>query len=64
VTTLPDPETDAAIRTRVEALRPDAAARWGKMNARQMIYHLTDSFRVALRALSTSPCVQKVVIRG
>jgi hypothetical protein len=64
VTSLPDPETDAAIRTRVEALRPDAAERWGEMSTRQMICRLIESFRVALRALSTSPCVQKVVIRG
>jgi hypothetical protein len=48
MTTLLDPETARVFRARVEALSPDAPARWGKMNARQMLCHLTDSFRVAL----------------
>jgi hypothetical protein len=48
MTTLFDPATARAFRARVETLRPDAAARWGRMNARQMLCHLTDSFRVAL----------------
>lgn len=48
MTTLLDPETAKAFRARAEALRPDAAAHWGRMNARQMLCHLTDSFRVAL----------------
>ena len=48
MTTLFDADTEKRIRARVEALRPDAAALWGRMNARQMLCHLTDSFRVAL----------------
>ena len=41
-------ETEKRFRSRVDTLKPDAPARWGKMNARQMVCHLTDSFRVAL----------------
>lgn len=55
MTTLFDSETERRARARVEALRPDAAARWGKMNARQMICHLTDSFRVALGEVPVVP---------
>uniref|UniRef100_A0A7V5CSE9 DUF1569 domain-containing protein n=1 Tax=Acidobacterium capsulatum TaxID=33075 RepID=A0A7V5CSE9_9BACT len=33
---------------RIAALRPDDAARWGRMNAHQMICHLCDSAQVAM----------------
>lgn len=46
--TLLDAETEKRLRARAAALTPDAPARWGRMNARQMVCHLTDSFRVAL----------------
>lgn len=55
MTTLFDPETGKRFRARVDALRPGAAARWGKMNARQMLCHLTDSFRVALGEVPVVP---------
>ncbi len=48
MTTLFDVKTEKRFRVRVDALKPDAPARWGKMNAMQMVCHLTDSFRVAL----------------
>ena len=33
---------------RVEALKPDAERRWGRMDAGQMICHLSDAFRWGL----------------
>ena len=57
MTTLLDAATERRFRKRVDTLKPDAPARWGKMNARQMVCHLTDSFRVALGEV---PVVAKV----
>jgi hypothetical protein len=48
-------------RDRIEVLsplanvRPDNQAKWGTMSARQMICHLSDSFRAALGAKYISP---------
>lgn len=53
--TLLDADTQKAFRARVAALSPDARARWGRMDARQMICHLTDAFRVALGEVPVSP---------
>jgi Protein of unknown function (DUF1569) len=36
------------ILRRLEHVRPESAGRWGKMNAHQMICHLSDSFKVCL----------------
>ena len=36
MTTLFDAETEKRFRARVDTLKPDAPARWGRMNARQM----------------------------
>lgn len=36
------------ILTRIGSLHPDDAARWGRMNANQMLCHLCDSAKVAL----------------
>ena len=33
---------------RIASLNPDDAARWGRMNANQMLCHLSDSAKVAL----------------
>ena len=55
MTTLFDAGTEKLYRARVAALTPDAPARWGKMNARQMICHLTDGFRVALGEAAVVP---------
>ncbi|HPS77678.1 MAG TPA: DUF1569 domain-containing protein [Thermoanaerobaculaceae bacterium] len=46
--TLFNPPMAAAIRERMARVRPDTHPRWGRMNAAQMVCHLTDSFRVAL----------------
>ena len=55
MTTLFDAETEKRFRARVDTLKPDAPARWGRMNARQMVCHLTDSFRVALGEVPVVP---------
>ncbi|HXT16206.1 MAG TPA: DUF1569 domain-containing protein [Gemmatimonadaceae bacterium] len=46
--TLLDPRDRAAIETRLASLTPDRERRWGRMNASQMVCHLTDAFRGAL----------------
>jgi hypothetical protein len=35
------------LKGRILGLSPDAQARWGRMNARQMLVHLCDAFRMA-----------------
>lgn len=36
------------LAARLESLRPDSPRRWGRMNARQMVAHLSDQMRHAL----------------
>jgi hypothetical protein len=47
--------------TRLEQLTPDAAARWGRMNAPQMVCHCTDALKMVTGELPTSP--RKLPIR-
>ena len=44
----------AVIIRRLRTVRPEAAAKWGRMSAHQMICHLADSMRVALNQRTTS----------
>jgi hypothetical protein len=37
-----------SIVERVSRITPDRAARWGRMNAHQMLCHLTDSYQVPM----------------
>jgi hypothetical protein len=47
---------DAAdILRRVEALRADAARRWGRMSPHQMVCHLTDACRMLTGERTTRP---------
>ena len=41
---LNDPNCKQEILERLQRVRPDSPRRWGKMNAAQMICHLSDSF--------------------
>jgi hypothetical protein len=41
---LSDPKCRLEIQARLERIGPDTAHRWGKMNASQMICHLSDCF--------------------
>src|SRR5688572_7355129 len=50
-----DLNVEAATRSRVARLSPDSPARWGRMNAAQMLCHLADSFRLALGESSATP---------
>jgi hypothetical protein len=43
-----DAETQREIRDRLSRLTSDSPRRWGRMNAHQMICHLSDSFRGVL----------------
>ena len=45
--TLARPGDLADLLRRLESVRPDSAARWGRMSAHQMICHLGDAMRVA-----------------
>ena len=38
---------NAALRARIQKLRPDSARQWGKMTAGQMVVHCTDQLRVS-----------------
>jgi hypothetical protein len=40
---------------RIARLEPNAKARWGRMNAHQMVCHLNDSFHVAIGEKYASP---------
>src|SRR5437763_486302 len=42
--TLSDPSTKQEILTRLASIHPDTPRQWGKMNASQMICHLSDAF--------------------
>jgi uncharacterized protein DUF1569 len=56
-----------AILARLRHLRPDAARRWGRMSAHQMICHLCDSTRMALgrkRVVPTGRLLHRTVIRS
>ena len=45
---------------RLERLSPDARARWGRMNATQMLAHLVDWMAMAEGSLATAP-IRKVL---
>ena len=46
--TLSNPQDLAEIQTRLQQVRVDSARQWGKMNAHQMLMHLSDAFRNVL----------------
>jgi hypothetical protein len=43
------------VLDRLSKVRPDSQPRWGSMSARQMVCHLSDSFRAALGEKYVSP---------
>jgi hypothetical protein len=51
--------TRAELQQRLARLKPESAAKWGKMNAPKMVAHLADSSKMALGDL---PVVSKKVI--
>ena len=52
--TLASPADLGDIVRRLRAVRPEAAAKWGRMSAHQMVCHLADSMRMALNQRATS----------
>ena len=46
--TLRDASVQGEVRSRIESLTAEDAARWGKMSVHQMICHLRDSYGVGL----------------
>ncbi len=64
--TLDDPSIRAALRERIQHLDPRAPAKWGRMNAPQMVCHLNDSFRVGMGEKHASPAsslLQRTLLR-
>jgi hypothetical protein len=48
VKTLARQRDKADILSRLRALRPDSARRWGRMSAHQAVCHLSDAFRMGI----------------
>ena len=55
MTTLERSEVAESIVHRLRMLRTDSQARWGRMNAHQMVCHLSDAYRLPLGERSASP---------
>lgn len=53
--TLWDAGARESLITRLEKLRPDSPAQWGKFNAPRMLAHVTDWMRMAAGELTTAP---------
>lgn len=61
-----DAPTVSELLDRLQRLRPDSPARWGKMSAHQMICHLNDSFGLGMgakRASEDITFVSRTVVR-
>jgi hypothetical protein len=52
---LVDPNVVAETKTRLLSVTADARPLWGKMTARQMMWHLTCSYEVALKERTVGP---------
>jgi len=50
-----DATTTQALLIRLNRLRPDFGALWGKMNAHQMMCHLNDSYRAVMGGRIDNP---------
>ena len=55
VPSLYDPARRQELVDRLARLRPDAAARWGKFTAPQMVTHLIEGMRMAAGELTVAP---------
>lgn len=54
----------ASILARLDTLTPDAPARWGKMNATQMLAHMTDALRMVLGDIAVRPMNKRILRIG
>jgi hypothetical protein len=59
-----DPDGRASIDARLALLRPDSQRRWGRMNASQMICHLTDSFRGSMGEMGGGAVPRRTTLFG
>jgi hypothetical protein len=50
-----EPGDRGSLARRLRALRPDAAARWGRMDAPRMLCHIADQMRMALGEVPARP---------
>jgi hypothetical protein len=66
VRTLANPQDKAAIIRRLATLRPDAARRWGRMSAHQMVCHLCDATQMmtgARAVTDVSGLLQRTLVK-
>jgi hypothetical protein len=64
--TLADEQCRAELQRRLATVRPESAARWGRMSSHQMLCHLSDACRVALGEKAVSPAsglLQRTVVK-
>lgn len=52
---LHDPAVRNAIRTRIQALRPDAPRKFGKMTVNQMLWHVNQALAQSLGQIGAQP---------
>jgi hypothetical protein len=62
--TLLNPRIREITGERIVRLRPDAERRWGRMNAHQMVCHLTDAYRGLLGDRSPSTAMREPKLAG
>lgn len=66
MTTLQEESVCDSVLIRVRFLEPRSRRYWGKMNAHEMICHLTDSFRMAMGSKQASPAtgiIQRTIMK-
>ena len=54
------------ILVRLRAVRPESAARWGRMSAHQMVCHVADAIRMALGEQPVTPAtglLQRTIVK-
>ena len=50
-----DDNVRAAFESRIRLLRQDSQRRWGRMNAKQMVCHISDHLRISLGDIPAKP---------
>lgn len=52
---LHDPAFRESVKTRVQSLRPDAKAKWGRMSVDQMLWHVNSALAASLGKIPYEP---------
>jgi hypothetical protein len=63
MSTFADPQTQAAIRERLERLTPTTSRQWGRMTPHQMVCHLTDAYSMSAGERVAAP-IHNVISRS